>query len=93
MADLYTGNVLIFLYPQGSPPPGVVNEETVSLVNRLTELQQHKWQLEERITHLESSSAAMADDLLKKAAIIQHFCMEQKSTGKMSSYSFITRTW
>ncbi|MPC08322.1 GRIP1-associated protein 1 [Portunus trituberculatus] len=64
---------------QGSPPPGIVTEETVSLVNRVTELQQHKWQLEERITHLESSSAAMADDLLKKSAIIQHFCMDHKN--------------
>lgn len=77
--DSSTRENSIIASPQGSPPPGVVNEETVSLVNRLTELQQHKWQLEERITHLESSSAAMADDLLKKAAIIQHFCMEQKN--------------
>lgn len=55
----------------------------MSLVNRVTELQQHKWQLEERITHLESSSAAMADDLLKKSAIIQHFCMDHKNIGKL----------
>lgn len=74
--------VLFCSHVQGSPPPGIVNEETASLVNRLTELQQHKWQLEERITHLESSSAAMADDLIKKSAIIQHFCMEHKNIGK-----------
>ncbi|KAG0721517.1 GRIP1-associated protein 1 [Chionoecetes opilio] len=69
----------IIVSPQGSPPPGMVTEETVSLVNRLTEVQQNKWQLEERITHLESSAAAMADDLLKKSAIIQHFCMDHKN--------------
>ncbi|KAK7080281.1 GRIP1 associated protein 1, partial [Halocaridina rubra] len=63
----------------GSPPPGVVTEETASLVNRVTDLQQQKWQLEERITHLESSSAAMAEDILKKSAIIQHYCMERTS--------------
>lgn len=79
----------MFLYQQDSPPPGIVSEETVSLVNRVTELQQHKWQLEERITHLETSSAAMADDLLKKSAIIQHFCMEHKNMGKIYFTSVI----
>ncbi|XP_045128923.1 GRIP1-associated protein 1-like isoform X2 [Portunus trituberculatus] len=77
--DSSTRENSIIASPQGSPPPGIVTEETVSLVNRVTELQQHKWQLEERITHLESSSAAMADDLLKKSAIIQHFCMDHKN--------------
>lgn len=62
----------------------MVTEETASLVNRVTDLQQEKWQLEERITHLESSSAAMADDLLKKSAIIQHYCMELKNQGNIS---------
>ncbi|KAG7164206.1 GRIP1-associated protein 1-like [Homarus americanus] len=77
--DSSTRENSIIVSPQGSPPPGVVTEETASLVNRVTDLQQQKWQLEERITHLESSSAAMADDLLKKSAIIQHYCMELKS--------------
>lgn len=77
--DSSTRENSIIVSPQGSPPPGVVTEETASLVNRVTELQQQKWQLEEQITHLESSSAAMADDLLKKSAIIQHYCMEQKN--------------
>ncbi|XP_071537454.1 GRIP1-associated protein 1-like isoform X2 [Panulirus ornatus] len=77
--DSSTRENSINISPQGSPPPCVITDETASLVNRVTELQQQKWQLEERITHLESSSAAMADDLLKKSAIIQHYCMELKN--------------
>ncbi|KAK3865351.1 hypothetical protein Pcinc_029041 [Petrolisthes cinctipes] len=79
LRDTSTRDNSILASPQGSPPPGLVSEETASLVNRVTELQQQKWQLEERITHLESSSAAMADDILKKSAIIQHYCMDQKT--------------
>ncbi|XP_068213036.1 GRIP1-associated protein 1-like isoform X2 [Palaemon carinicauda] len=77
--DSSTRENSIIVSPQGSPPPGIVTEETASLVNRVTDLQQQKWQLEERITHLESSSAAMAEDILKKSAIIQHYCMDRGS--------------
>ncbi|XP_064093645.1 GRIP1-associated protein 1-like isoform X2 [Macrobrachium nipponense] len=77
--DSSTRENSIIVSPQGSPPPGLVTEETASLVNRVTDLQQQKWQLEERITHLESSSAAMAEDILKKSAIIQHYCMSRGS--------------
>ncbi|XP_066953038.1 GRIP1-associated protein 1-like isoform X1 [Macrobrachium rosenbergii] len=77
--DSSTRENSIIVSPQGSPPPGLVTEETASLVNRVTDLQQQKWQLEERITHLESSSAAMAEDILKKSAIIQHYCMNRGS--------------
>ncbi|XP_045597704.2 GRIP1-associated protein 1 isoform X2 [Procambarus clarkii] len=83
--DSSTRENSIIISPQGSPPPGVVTEETASLVNRVTELQQQKWQLEEQITHLEASSAAMADDLLKKSAIIQHYYMEQKTHDSTQS--------
>ncbi|XP_042887802.1 GRIP1-associated protein 1-like isoform X3 [Penaeus japonicus] len=85
--DSSTRENSIIASPQGSPPPGVVTEETASLVNRLTDLQQQKWQLEERITHLESSCSAMADDLLKKSAIIQHYCMDQKVDSTPSTPS------
>ncbi|XP_068213035.1 GRIP1-associated protein 1-like isoform X1 [Palaemon carinicauda] len=85
--DSSTRENSIIVSPQGSPPPGIVTEETASLVNRVTDLQQQKWQLEERITHLESSSAAMAEDILKKSAIIQHYCMDRGSEGSSTPTS------
>ncbi|XP_064093643.1 GRIP1-associated protein 1-like isoform X1 [Macrobrachium nipponense] len=85
--DSSTRENSIIVSPQGSPPPGLVTEETASLVNRVTDLQQQKWQLEERITHLESSSAAMAEDILKKSAIIQHYCMSRGSEGSSTPTS------
>lgn len=35
--------------------------------------------MQQRLQMLEHSSAAMADDLLNKSKLIQHYCMEGKS--------------
>jgi len=40
-----------------------------------------------QVLHLESSNAAMAEDLLSKTAIIQHYVMETKSG--ISSVPFV----
>ncbi|XP_043224134.1 GRIP1-associated protein 1-like [Amphibalanus amphitrite] len=67
----------------GAAPPSVngsgdspVDTETVSLLARITRLQEEKWRVEEKLNHLEQSSGALADDLANKAALIQFYCME-----------------
>jgi len=43
-----------------------------------------------QVLHLESSNAAMAEDLLSKTAIIQHYTMETKS-GNSTYHTFWPR--
>ncbi|XP_006812622.1 GRIP1-associated protein 1-like [Saccoglossus kowalevskii] len=54
-----------------------INEETNELLARITEIQEQKWLAEERVNHLENSNACMADDLMKKSAIIQAYVMDR----------------
>ncbi|XP_076064865.1 GRIP1-associated protein 1-like isoform X1 [Oratosquilla oratoria] len=83
--DSSTRENSIIASPHDSPPPGPISDETASLVSRVAELQQQKWQMEERLGHLEASSGALAEDLLKKTAIIQHYCMDAKATDSSVS--------
>ncbi|XP_043230339.1 GRIP1-associated protein 1-like [Amphibalanus amphitrite] len=77
----------------GAAPPSVngsgdspVDTETVSLLARITRLQEEKWRVEEKLNHLEQSSGALADDLANKAALIQFYCMEgRQPTGAVHS--------
>lgn len=64
-----------------SPPPKDqdLEQENYRLLSRITALQQEKWVLEEKINHLEQGSAAMAEDLMHKTALIQYYCIEGKS--------------
>ncbi|XP_076095187.1 GRIP1-associated protein 1-like isoform X1 [Mytilus galloprovincialis] len=48
-------------------------EEHNELLNRLGNLQQAKWNLEEKVSHLETSNSAMAEDLIQKTKIIEHY--------------------
>jgi hypothetical protein len=43
-------------------------------------MQQEKWRLEERVLHLEETNAAMADEMVKRGKLIQHYCMEGRSS-------------
>jgi len=52
--------------------------ENSRLVARLATMQQEKWRIEERVSHLEESSAAMADELMKRGKLIQHYCMDSR---------------
>ena len=56
----------------GSPP---LAEENGRLVQRLAQLQESVWSCEERIQYLESTNAAMAEDLVQKSALIDHYSM------------------
>ena len=58
-----------------------VNDETMDLIARVADLQQEKWQLEERVRHLEENCSAMAEDLMRKSAVIEHYSMEAKLDG------------
>merc|ERR1712183_472493 len=39
-------------------------------------MQEEKWAMEQKLNMLETSSSAMADDLVRKSDIILHYCME-----------------
>ncbi|XP_027035753.1 GRIP1-associated protein 1-like isoform X1 [Pocillopora damicornis] len=70
--------------PEFRPPSpaasmiSMLNDDTTDLIERLADVQQDKWLLEEKVRHLEENGAALADDLLKKSAIIQAYAMETK---------------
>ncbi|KAH3818751.1 hypothetical protein DPMN_120476 [Dreissena polymorpha] len=61
-----------------------VEGETKDLLNRLAEVQQQKWNLEEKVRHLETSTAAMANDLIEKAKIIEHYVKDSRTDTKQS---------
>ena len=54
-------------------------------------MQEEKWTIEQKLSMLEASSSAMADDLVRKSDIILHYCMEagKHRNGKNN----ITITW
>ncbi|XP_071815812.1 GRIP1-associated protein 1-like isoform X2 [Apostichopus japonicus] len=73
----------------GAPNTNAVSlsEETTELISRLTEIQQENWRLEEKVRHLEESNSCMAEDLLRKSAIIETHVMGRKlvDPGRSSS--------
>merc|ERR1712150_257685 len=46
------------------------------LLNKIGSMQEEKWAIEQKLSMLEASSSAMADDLVRKSDIIMHYCME-----------------
>ncbi|XP_069692882.1 GRIP1-associated protein 1-like [Periplaneta americana] len=72
-----------------SPPPENqdLEQENCRLVTRIAQLQEEKWVLEEKINHLEQGSAAMAEDLMRKTALIEHYCIKKRSDPAASSSS------
>ncbi|XP_072287859.1 GRIP1-associated protein 1 isoform X4 [Pyxicephalus adspersus] len=66
--------------PQSQPqrPAELSDEEVSDLFQRLAEIQQEKWMLEEKVKHLEVSSASMAEDLCRKSAIIETYVMDSR---------------
>ncbi|KFM80948.1 GRIP1-associated protein 1, partial [Stegodyphus mimosarum] len=59
--------------------PTVLETETTNLLAKIAQLQQKNWTLEEKVNHLEMSNEALVDDVLKKTALIQFYCMEGRS--------------
>ncbi|XP_041428155.1 GRIP1-associated protein 1 isoform X2 [Xenopus laevis] len=59
-------------------PAELSDEEVSDLFQRLAEIQQEKWLLEEKVKHLEVSSASMAEDLCRKSSIIEAYVMDSR---------------
>ncbi|XP_074666123.1 GRIP1-associated protein 1 isoform X5 [Strix aluco] len=57
---------------------GLSPAEVAELFQRLAQSQQERWLLEEKVRHLEVSSASMAEDLCRKSAIIQSFVRDSR---------------
>ncbi|XP_066285082.1 GRIP1-associated protein 1-like isoform X2 [Branchiostoma lanceolatum] len=68
-----------------SPERSGLAEETADLIGRITELQQQNWLLEEKVNHLESNSASMAEDLMRKSAIIQTYVTDSRTDAATAS--------
>ncbi|TRY72803.1 hypothetical protein DNTS_009507 [Danionella cerebrum] len=64
--------------PQSQRPADLSDDEVSELFQRLAEVQQEKWMLEEKVKHLEVSCASMADDICKKSAIIETYVMDSR---------------
>uniref|UniRef100_A0A674F0C2 GRIP1 associated protein 1 n=1 Tax=Salmo trutta TaxID=8032 RepID=A0A674F0C2_SALTR len=64
--------------PQSQRPADLSDDEVGELFQRLAEVQQEKWMLEEKVKHLEVSCSSMADDICKKSAIIETYVMDSR---------------
>ncbi|XP_039629905.1 GRIP1-associated protein 1 isoform X2 [Polypterus senegalus] len=64
--------------PQSQRPADLSDDEISELFQRLAEVQQEKWMLEEKVKHLEVSCSSMAEDICKKSAIIETYVMESR---------------
>ncbi|MGH0151543.1 UNVERIFIED_CONTAM: hypothetical protein FKN15_039896 [Acipenser sinensis] len=59
-------------------PAELSDDEVGELFQRLAEVQQEKWMLEEKVKHLEVSCSSMADDICNKSAIIETYVMDSR---------------
>ncbi|XP_055079019.1 GRIP1-associated protein 1 isoform X3 [Periophthalmus magnuspinnatus] len=64
--------------PQSQRPADLSDDEVGELFQRLAEVQQEKWMLEEKVKHLEVSCSSMAEDICKKSAIIEMYVMDSR---------------
>ncbi|XP_059535644.1 GRIP1-associated protein 1 isoform X4 [Myotis daubentonii] len=72
---------------QAPRPAELSDEEVAELFQRLAETQQEKWMLEEKVKHLEVSSASMAEDLCRKSAIIETYVMDSRIAWALADVS------
>ncbi|XP_056129537.1 GRIP1-associated protein 1 isoform X4 [Lampris incognitus] len=64
--------------PQSQRPADLSDHEVGELFQRLAEVQQDKWMLEEKVKHLEVSCSSMAEDICRKSAIIETYVMDSR---------------
>ncbi|XP_061841484.1 GRIP1-associated protein 1 isoform X2 [Nerophis lumbriciformis] len=64
--------------PQCQRAAELSDDELGELFQRLAEVQQEKWMLEEKVKHLEVSSSSMAEDICRKSAIIETYVMDSR---------------
>ena len=60
------------------PNANNANSDFSALLDKISNLEEEKWSLTERLNMLEASSAGMADDLNQKTKLIRFYCMEGK---------------
>uniref|UniRef100_A0A8P4K3R4 GRIP1 associated protein 1 n=1 Tax=Dicentrarchus labrax TaxID=13489 RepID=A0A8P4K3R4_DICLA len=65
-------------HPQSQRPAELSDDEVGELFQRLAEVQQEKWMLEEKVKHLEVSCSSMAEDICRKSAIIETYVMDSR---------------
>lgn len=56
--------------PEGRVDLALLQEENNALIHRITEMQQSKWQLEERLKDLESLNRTLCEDVAQKALLL-----------------------
>uniref|UniRef100_A0AAX7UTB2 GRIP1 associated protein 1 n=1 Tax=Astatotilapia calliptera TaxID=8154 RepID=A0AAX7UTB2_ASTCA len=76
--------------PQSQRPAELSDDEVGELFQRLAEVQQEKWMLEEKVKHLEVSCSSMAEDICRKSAIIETYVMDSRRGEK--SFHLLTET-
>ncbi|XP_054602228.2 GRIP1-associated protein 1 isoform X2 [Nothobranchius furzeri] len=64
--------------PQPQRPAELSDDEVGELFQRLADVQQEKWMLEEKVKHLEVSCSSMAEDICRKSAIIETYVMDSR---------------
>nr|XP_054602228.1 GRIP1-associated protein 1 isoform X2 [Nothobranchius furzeri] len=64
--------------PQPQRPAELFDDEVGELFQRLADVQQEKWMLEEKVKHLEVSCSSMAEDICRKSAIIETYVMDSR---------------
>ncbi|XP_069033820.1 GRIP1-associated protein 1 isoform X2 [Embiotoca jacksoni] len=64
--------------PQSQRPAELSDDEVGELFQRLAEVQQEKWMLEEKVKHLEVSCSSMAEDICRKSSVIETYVMESR---------------
>jgi hypothetical protein len=72
----------------GSPTSSIKNSHSTTIdiehkqiLDKLAQIQEANWKLEEKVSHLETANAAMAQDLMNKTAIISYYYLDKKMCG------------
>uniref|UniRef100_A0A673AF56 GRIP1 associated protein 1 n=1 Tax=Sphaeramia orbicularis TaxID=375764 RepID=A0A673AF56_9TELE len=79
--------------PQSQRPAELSDDEVGELFQRLAEVQQEKWLLEEKVKHLEVSCSSMAEDICRKSSIIETYVMDSRigSQGERGGLGSVLR--
>jgi len=71
------------------PPRSASNADSAILLDKIGSLQEDRLVMEEKIHMLEHSSAAMAEDLMRKTTLIQYYCMDGGKSGMKLTHQIV----
>nr|XP_039262257.1 GRIP1-associated protein 1-like [Styela clava] len=63
------------------------HNEAADLLSRITDLQNDKWALEEKVRHLEESGGAMANELVEKTELVQRYVQHTRTDSVKRTYN------